>query len=289
MIIDRTLYNVRRRHELSTKGWSAMTTDERKEWNGNPFDFEGANLMACGPFYSSVVELKYYRDEIVARTSSAGVYLYAISIIGNAPLYENKTFTLSVDGITAPSNVSPQIALYWHDDNGFEYAGASLSDARSVVVNTAEFPNTNRRQSLALYVYVTTFAEAVAGDEVRYKGIMFEQGSTRHAYTPYTEVMATNTTKGAYNYSDLNRVERAVAEISDRAGLGLATKTDWTMWDVPTTSDMERYLGNIVQIRTHFSIETELPTSMSNLTYTYANNIEKILSAAYERIRGDAL
>lgn len=286
MIVDRTLYNVRRRSTLSAKGWSAMTADERKEWNGNPFDFVGSNLMACGPAYSSSVELKYYRDEIIARTSSNGVYLYAISIIGDASLYEGKTFTLSVDKITAPSNVSPQIALYWHDDNGFEYAGASLSDARSVVVNTAEFPNTNKRKSLALYVYVTTYAEALVGDEVHYHGIMFELGNVRHPYVPFTEVIPTNATKGAYNYSDLNRVERMVAEISDRAGLNLNTKTDWKMWDLPDSSEMERYLGNIVQIRRHFSIGTELPTSMSNLTYTYANNIEMILSTAYERVKG---
>lgn len=286
MIVDRTLYNVRRREALSAKGWSGMTPEERKEWNGNPFDFAGSNLMACGPSYSSSVELKYYRDEIIAKTSSAGTYLYAISIIGDASLYEGKTFTLSVDGITAPSNVSPQIALYWHDDYGFEYAGASLSDARSVVVNTAEFPNTNGRKSLALYVYVTTYAEAVVGDEVHYRGIMFELGSVRHTYVPFTEVVATNTTKGAYNYSDLNRVERMVAEISDRARLNLVTKTDWTMWDLPTSSEMERYLGNIGQIRKHFAIGTEIPTSMSNLTYTYANNIEMILSTAYERVKG---
>ena len=110
---------------------------------------------------------------------------------------------------------------------------------------------------------------------------MLENGSTRHEYVPYVEILPTNCTKGAYNYSDLNRVERAVAEISDLAGLGLVTKTDWAMWDIPTSSDMERYLSNVKTIREHYSIETEIPETMNNLTYEDANNIEKILSIAY--------
>jgi hypothetical protein len=90
-------------------------------------------------------------------------------------------------------------------------------------------------------------------------------------------------TKGAYNYSDLNRVERAVAEISEIANLGLVTKTNWAMWDVPTVSDMSRYIENIRVIRTHYNINIDIPTTMNNLTYETANNIEKILLAALAR------
>ena len=56
------------------------------------------------------------------------------------------------------------------------------------------------------------------------------------------------------------------------------------MWEVPTEADMSRYLGNIAAIKNHFGIATPLPTSMNNFTYESANNIELILSAAYERI-----
>ena len=77
---------------------------------------------------------------------------------------------------------------------------------------------------------------------------------------------------------------RAVAEISDRAGLGLTTKTNWTMWDIPTETDMIRYLGNIDAIKGHYAINIDVPTSMNNFTYDQANNIELILSAAYESL-----
>jgi hypothetical protein len=113
---------------------------------------------------------------------------------------------------------------------------------------------------------------------------MFENGAVRHPHVPYTEVLPTTATRGAYNYSDLNRVERAVSEISEIVGLGLTTKTTWTMWDVPKSSDMARYLSNIELIRSFFDINVEIPTTMNKLTYADANNIELVLQAAYGAI-----
>lgn len=280
LITDRTLRNVARRNELSAKGWAGMTVEERIEWEGNPLTANGVNLLPCGPFYSSAVDLKYRNAEIVATATGAGIYLYAISIIGNAANYENKTFTLSVDDIVS-ANGSPQLALYWHDDYGFEYAGASLTSAGSVTVDLTAWPNTNRRENLALYVYVTTDKEVAVGASTRFVGVMFENGDTRHEYAPYTEILPTLATKGAYNYSDLNRVERAVEEISERMGLGLTTKTYWTMWDIPTASDMTRYISNIKAIAQAIGSTIVPPDSMNKLTYEAANDIEKILLEAY--------
>ena len=288
LITDRTQRNVYYRKELAAKGWAGMTLSERAEWLGDPRTAEGANLFASGPFYSSAVELKYRSGEILATTNQAGIYLYAISIIGEAAEFANRKFTFSVDSITASGNGTPQIATYWHDDFGFEYAGASLSTAGSITFDTTEWPNTNNRQYLAVYVYVTTHETVTAGAFARFGGVMLESGATRHPYVPYTEILPTLATKGAYNYSDLNRVERAVAEISDLAGLGLTTKTDWKMWDIPTASDMSRYLANIASIRALVTDDTVpiAPASMNNLTYSEANNIELILSAAYASLTG---
>lgn len=280
LITDRERSNVLRRNELSAKGFANMTAEEQKEWLGNPLDETGVNLLPPGPFYSSAVELVYSSDSIVATTSAAGIYLYAISIIGDAANYEGKTFTLSADYIGTANGGTPQIALYWHDDSGFEYAGASLTEAGSVTFTATE--NTAGRASLALYVYVTTDATVEAGAAARFGGIMFENGSERHEYSPYTEVLPTATTKGAYNYSDLNRVERAVSDLSRIYGLNLITKTDWRMWDIPTKSDMERYLNNIREIRRACGSNVNPPASMTGLTYSGANDIEKILLAGYQ-------
>lgn len=284
LVTDRSQRNVYRRKELSDKGWAGMTTEERIEWRGNPLDAVGANLFACGPYYASVVELKYRNEEIVATATAAGTYLYAISIIGKASDYENKVFTLSTDSMVASATGTPQLAVYWHDDNGYEYAGASLLSAGSVTFNTAEWPNTNKRGYLAVYVYVTTYGAVAAGETARFGHVMLEIGDVKHEYVPYTDVLPTLATKGAYNYSDLNRVERAVEEISDRKGLGLVTKTNWAMWDVYSEPDMNRYLRNIATIR---SLVNDVnvppaPSSMNGFTYEHANNIELILNAAME-------
>ena len=284
LITDRTQQNIARRAELSRKGWANMTAAERNEWTGNPFETDGANLLPSGPYYSSVVGLEYKFGEIIATANTSGIYLYAISIIGDAANYEGKTFTLSVDAIETDTDGIPQVALYWHDGNGYEYAGAALFEAGSVTVDMSLWPNTGNRESLALYVYVTTSVQVPAGTKSRFVGVMFERGSVRHGYAPYTEVVPTATTKGAYNYSDLNRVERAVAEISALARLNLTTKVDWTMWDIPTAADMTRYLSNIRAIKTYSASSIPLPASMNNLLYTDANNIELILTAGYAKV-----
>ena len=107
----------------------------------------------------------------------------------------------------------------------------------------------------------------------------------QHEYVPHTEILPNAVTKGAYNYSDLNRVERAAAELSDLYGLNLETKTDWGMWDIPTKSEMLRYITNIKKIRQAVMNPNDIaaaPDGMHGLNYSDANNIEKILLAAHE-------
>lgn len=283
LITDRTQRNVYRRKELSAKGWAGMTTEERAEWSGNPFTTTGANLFATGLYYSDSVDLKYYNDKIIATSKWDGTYIYAISIIGKASDFKPDIYTLSAESFVSPA----KIEIFWHDGNGYDYAGGTLLTAGSTTVDTIAFPNINNREYLAAYMYVTQDTSIVAGTAVSFGKVMLERGSAKHEYTPYTEILPTIATKGAYNYSDLNRVERAVAEISDRAGLGLETKTNWTMWDIPTETDMNRYLGNIAVIRLHLTDGVsvpETPTTMNNFTYEQANNIELILSAAYESL-----
>ena len=289
LITDRTSRNVFYRKDLAAKGFAGMTLAEKAEWLGNPLEATAVNLFSYGPYYSSAVELKYRSEEILATATAPGIYLYAISIIGEAVNYEGKMFTLSVDSVIASGSGTPQIAVYWHDDNGYEYAGASLSTAGSVTFSTTEWANTNARRYLAVYVYVTTHETVEAGETASFRHVMLEVGDIKHDYVPYTEILPTLATKGAYNYADLNRVERAVAEISDLAGLDLVTKTDWGMWDIPTESEMNRYLENIKTIRQQLADDTNVPqppASMSNLTYGDANNMELILNAVYESLRG---
>lgn len=88
--------------------------------------------------------------------------------------------------------------------------------------------------------------------------------------------------KGAYNYTDLNRVEQAVSEIAESLGLALSTKTDWNQWSVPTQEDMSRYLENIEKLKAacpNSEYIQALPIRMAGLTFEAANRIEEVLLA----------
>ena len=99
--------------------------------------------------------------------------------------------------------------------------------------------------------------------------------------------------KGAYNYTDFNRVEEAVAKIDSylialgRDGVPYATRS-WAMGDVPTVTDMARYIANVKAIRAAIPelhhIMPQAPASMVNLTYEGANAIEEILSIAMQYV-----
>ena len=94
------------------------------------------------------------------------------------------------------------------------------------------------------------------------------------------------TGKGCYNYSDLNRVGAATAEIAGRLNaLGYActvtARTTWSESDTPTAPQMEAYRADIVTLRGMIAMlaETpETPGTMRWLTYKGANAIEQILA-----------
>lgn len=115
--------------------------------------------------------------------------------------------------------------------------------------------------------------------------------------------------KGAYDYTDLNRVENAVENIMDYFNnlqdtlnaylssygvapdafwgvpynypIDLSVKTNWTRLDLPVASAMSRYLNNVEVITDIFPIDRALPASMENLTYRGANEIERALEREY--------
>lgn len=122
------------------------------------------------------------------------------------------------------------------------------------------------------------------------------------------------TLKGSYNYGDLNRVETAVeymanalvqaqSDLEDYAdSIGVAwdhyydmpydtavfenivVKKNWDMDDIPSTTDMNRYHGNLVLIRNAIPTNAPLPNSMNGLDYVGANQIEQMFLLVNEDI-----
>lgn len=91
--------------------------------------------------------------------------------------------------------------------------------------------------------------------------------------------------KGAYNYTDLNRVGEAMAYLAGRFNgygysISISPKIDWNEEDIPTKAQMSQYLDELQKLRDVFAVAKdtpEVPDTMDKLTYQEANDIEQIL------------
>ena len=122
--------------------------------------------------------------------------------------------------------------------------------------------------------------------------------------------------KGAYNYTDLNRVAQAVAYIADRMiaipeelksyrernqvadasvyrvpydadSIEVNPKTDWNIENYPTRSEMESYLADLTTLRKQIKLPANapaVPASMNNLTCSLANDIERLLAIIHDAL-----
>lgn len=95
--------------------------------------------------------------------------------------------------------------------------------------------------------------------------------------------------KGAYNYTDLNRVGEAVAYIANimnQSGhsVSVTAKQDWTVEDIPTLAQMTAFLTDLSLLKTNSTATTQVPSNMDRLTYQRANQIEQLLIEAYNSI-----
>ena len=91
--------------------------------------------------------------------------------------------------------------------------------------------------------------------------------------------------KGAYNYTDMNRVEDAVAYVADmlRRYSYLSITLDvrnWSENDIPTADDFARYFNNIAILRRAIPVWEDTPTvpgRTGGFGATEANALEQIL------------
>lgn len=98
--------------------------------------------------------------------------------------------------------------------------------------------------------------------------------------------------KGAYNVADLNRVGTALNYLVARLGpvcgrsITWTAKTDWAVTDIATASQAAEYRQHIQDIRDALSYPAGTPDApeLNRLTYTGANDIERILALCEELI-----
>ena len=90
------------------------------------------------------------------------------------------------------------------------------------------------------------------------------------------------TSKGYYNYTDLNRIEEWCEYLANLLTsysypVSITIKKDWAMTDLPNTDDMERIRSNVDKIKIAFHAYTDVPENLNYMTIEKANAIEKIL------------
>ena len=98
--------------------------------------------------------------------------------------------------------------------------------------------------------------------------------------------------KGAYNAADLNRVGTALNYLAGRLGaicgrsITWTAKTDWAVTDIITASQAAEYRRQIQDIRDALTYPAGTPDApeLGRLTYTGANDIERILALCEELI-----
>lgn len=98
--------------------------------------------------------------------------------------------------------------------------------------------------------------------------------------------------KGGYFWTDLNRVTACMeyldAELRklgynsgyEPVAVDFSNRYEWNKEDNPTIGQINRYLENVLKISSTLAEipgNTQRPTSLSNLSFSTANNIEKIL------------
>jgi len=91
--------------------------------------------------------------------------------------------------------------------------------------------------------------------------------------------------KGAYNYTDVNRVGEAILTLralfaSYGYSVSVDVRTDWKVGDWPTQAEMDAYAQSIANIRRALAVASNTPAapeSMDDGTVSIWNNIEQIL------------
>lgn len=290
-ITNRTRDNVDYCQYLSRKGWANMTERERAEWTGDLFSAEligyttPVNLVPTLQSASNGVTLIPRNQYFLARTTKSGSNLCGVSIIGDASKFVGADMTLTIEGITAPSDCTPGIALCWYDSTGYELAHNTTFGQGTWMFTLNS--NTNNRAYLAMFVYVHNGGTVVAGRVAQFDRVMLTMGNESKEYVPYTEILPTRATKGAYNYSDLNRIGLIISEISAEWNLGLTTKTNWSRWDNPPDTFFAQLKSNLEALATYCGTTINLPDHFHGLTFEDANNIEMFLEEVSRMLSGE--
>ena len=120
--------------------------------------------------------------------------------------------------------------------------------------------------------------------------IVYTTDSQQLTFTDGVAYVRLGVVKGAYNYTDLNRVGQALEYLADRLTsigypIAVDVKTDWVVSDYIYKPDISDYLEQVETIRGVLALPSGTPqTPAEVLTFSQANDIEKMLVEIEELI-----
>ena len=99
------------------------------------------------------------------------------------------------------------------------------------------------------------------------------------------QLITDRTGPGKYDWQDFNRVGAAVRYLVDLLAtygytVDAAPRSDWVRGDIASIAQLQRYLQDVKNLRSCTdagSLMPELPETMARITWTGANNIERVL------------
>ena len=188
--------------------------------------------------------------------------------------------TLSVSGTVNGVSVD------WTNVSGHTWQAEAERDPSDIyTVNltvTEESGMVSHLSTVIFYGALHLVIDRTAQDVARWKYLRDKGWSHM---TPEEQAEWSGTMKGAYSHADMNRVESAVKLLGERfTALGYLyfaeVKTDWKATDLPTRADMDRYFGNVEELRNLVGIFVStppVPSTGNRLDYIMANHLEKNL------------
>ena len=189
--------------------------------------------------------------------------------------------------------------------NGIEYTWTNTEENRweavvarteneiyVVVLNLINSLGTTTNASFTLYYGTLNLITDRTEQDVERWRLLHSKGYK--ALTEEEKAQWRSALKGAYNYTDMNRVETAVDFLASRLTeldiyVSPEVKTVWTVSDHPTKADMDRYFGNVALLRSvlpMYPTTPRTPSTQKKMDYLVANDVEQILSDVDRRIQG---
>ena len=171
--------------------------------------------------------------------------------------------------LTADNTWSAEVAV--SDDNIYRLTLTAIDNLGNVsTVNTT------------LYYGLNLITDRTQGDVNRY---LYLKSKNFSDMTEDEQREWLSDMKGAYNSTDLSRVDAAVEYLAKRLEeygyhAEINTYKLWNMRSVPSLEQMTQYLDNIRAIRSAFTVLSttpQVPNDMRGFDYRKANNIEQIL------------